>query len=217
MCRSVGGNKLVELKNVDCMEYMKTCADNAFDLAVVDPPYGIGKALTSGGGGGGWQNMVKSGAEKWDIAPPPEYFTELFRVSKNQIIWGGNYFDLPPSKQPICWDKVRPNQKNVSEWEYAWSSFSGRGRLFSHCANGGFLLEEARIHPTQKPVKLYNWLFANWAKPGQRVLDTHLGSGSSAIAAHYFGCEFVGCEISTEYFEAARMRFDESTRQAAMF
>jgi site-specific DNA-methyltransferase (adenine-specific) len=145
---------------VDCMSYMSTLPDKAFDLAMVDPPYGIGDALVKGGGteGSRWANMVNSKANIWDIKPDPKYFAEMFRVSKNQIIWGGNYFDLPPCKQPICWDKDRPNQKNASEWEYAWSSFSGRARLFKYCANGGFLLPEPRIHPTQKPVKLYEWL-----------------------------------------------------------
>ena len=208
---------LASLYRMDCMEYMATLPDKAFDLAIVDPPYGIGAALTTGGGGGGWHRMIASGADKWDIAPPPEYFEELFRVSANQIIWGGNYFDLPPSRQPICWDKVRPNQKNVSEWEYAWTSFNGRARMFSHCANGGFLLPEPRIHPTQKPVKLYEWLLTNYAKPGQRILDTHLGSMSSVIAANNLGFELVGCELDEDYFKAGCDRAMQATAQSRMF
>lgn len=207
----------IELLNIDCMEYMATLPDKAFDLAIVDPPYGIGDALTSGGTGRGWHLMVNSGAEKWDIAPDKKYFDELFRVSKNQIIWGGNYFDLPPTKKPLCWDKIRPNQKNLSEWEMAWTSFDGRAQKFDYCANGGFLLPEPRIHPTQKPVKLYEWLLGNFAEKGWKILDTHLGSGSSAIAAHYFGFDFVGCELDTNYFEAAKKRFERSTAQLAMF
>jgi site-specific DNA-methyltransferase (adenine-specific) len=160
---------------------------------------------------------VLSGAEKWDIVPTDDYFLELFRVSANQIIWGGNFFDIGPTKQPICWNKLRPNQKNLSEWEMAWTSFEGRARMFTYCANGGFVSKEKRIHPTQKPVKLYQWLLENYAEKGQRILDTHLGSGSSAIAAHYFGCDFVGCEIDKDYFEAAKKRIDLKTRQLSLF
>ena len=207
---------MIELLHCDCMEYMATVPDKYFDLAIVDPPYGIGEALTKGGSGRGWHLMTASGADKWDIAPSKEYFDELFRISKNQIIWGGNYFDLPPTKKPLCWDKIRPNQKNLSEWEMAWTSFNGRAQKFNYCANGGFLLKEARIHPTQKPIALYEWLLENFAEKGQRILDTHLGSGSSAIAAHYFGVDFVGCELDKDYFDAAKARFDMATKQLAM-
>jgi len=206
----------IELLNIDCMEYMKDLSDNAFDLAIVDPPYGIGKRLVLGGGGG-WSKIIKSGADKWDFKPGVKYFDELFRISKNQIIWGGNFFDLPATEHPICWDKVRPNQKNVSEWEYAWTSYTGRAVIFKYCNNGGFVLKTPRIHPTQKPIALYKWLLENYAKPGQRILDTHLGSGSSAIAAHYFGVDFVGCELDKEYYEAACKRFKTETRQMSLF
>jgi site-specific DNA-methyltransferase (adenine-specific) len=200
------------------MELMRGFPDKHFDLAIVDPPYGIGENLVKGGGNQGcWGGMTKSGADKWDVQPKPEYFAELFRVSKNQIIWGGNYFDLPPSKMPICWDKVRPNQKCASEWEYAWTSFSGRARLFKYCANGGFVEPEPRIHPTQKPVALYDWLLRTYAKPGQRVLDTHLGSGSHAIAAHYFGAHLTACEIDADYYAAAMARIKRETAQTTLF
>ena len=207
----------LDLRLMDCMELMATFPDGHFDLAIVDPPYGIGEALVKGGRGGGWHRMIASGADKWDVAPPPEYFDELFRVSKNQIIWGGNYFPLPPTKKPLCWDKVRPNQKNVSEWEMAWTSFTGRAQKFEHCANGGFLLPEPRIHPTQKPVELYGWLLENFAKPGDRILDTHLGSGSIAIACHFRGHSLTACEISPEYFQAAKERIERETRQLTLF
>jgi len=198
-----------EVFHGDCMAFMAGLPDGYFELAVVDPPYGIGEALVKGGGGGGWANMVNSGADEWDIAPPPEYFKELFRVSKNQIIWGGNYFELPACKMPICWDKVRPNQKNAGEWEYAWTSFVGRARLFSYCANGGFILKDARIHPTQKPVALYEWILRNYAKPGDKILDTHLGSQSSRIAAYKMGFDFWGCEIDGDYIRDGNARFEK--------
>lgn len=196
------------------MAVMSKLADNAYDLAICDPPYGIGKALVTGGAtSGGWHRMVASGADKWDVSPPAEYFDELRRVSKNQIIWGGNYFPLPPCRKPICWDKVRPNQQNASEWEYAWTSFEGRARLFSHCANGGFIIPGPRIHPTQKPVALYAWLLAEFAEPGQRILDTHMGSGSSVIAAVQAGFEMLACEIDAEYYAAAVERIGRELQQ----
>jgi len=207
----------LDLRNCCCMDLMKEYPDNYFDLAIVDPPYGIGDKLVKGGGGGGWKNMVNSGANKWDIAPPQEYFIELFRVSQNQIIWGGNYFNLPICRQPIAWDKVRPNQKNVSEWEYAWSSFNGRARLFAFCNNGGFLLESPRIHPTQKPKELYRWLLSNWAKEGDKILDTHLGSGSIAIACYYMGFNLTGSELDPDYYKAMMERIDKETRQQELF
>jgi len=201
------------LLNEDCMEYMATQPDNSFDLAIVDPPYGIGE---DGGRfrdrkGGGHRVLPK---KDWDsCTPPPEYFTELKRVSENQIIWGANHFASSfdsSSSGWIYWDKLMGG--DFSDGELAYTSFQKALKSFTYCNKRG-----GAIHPTQKPVKLYDWLLANYAKPGQRILDTHLGSGSSAIAAHYFGCDFVGMEIDKEYFDAARARFKEQTRQLAMF
>jgi site-specific DNA-methyltransferase (adenine-specific) len=201
------------------MDYMKTLEDKAFDLAIVDPPYGIGKKLTSGGCGAGLQNMVNSNADKWDIKPKKEYFNQLFRVSRNQIIWGANYFYAEidtPSRGFIYWDKQKPIL-NFSAGEFAWTSFDTPSRTFRHMYTNFVGLDINKIHPTQKPVKLYDWLLKNYAKEGDRILDTHLGSGSSAIAAHYGGFDFVGCELDKDYFEAAKKRFDEETKQKELF
>jgi len=208
---------MIELYNMDCMEAMKEMPDNSYDLAIVDPPYGLGDKLTKGGKGHSFDSLLNGRSNEWDIAPNKDYFDELFRVSKNQIIWGGNYFNLPPTKQPLCWDKVRPNQKNLSEWEYAWTSFEGRSRLFSYCANGGFVSKDIRIHPTQKPVKLYEWLLTNYAKEGDKILDTHLGSGSIAIACHNLKFELTGYELDTEYYEAATKRLKQHQAQQRLF
>ncbi len=201
----------ITLLNVDCMSYMATLPDKAFDLAIVDPPYGIGERFKGGKTGKMQFNEIVN--KQWDIIPTSVYFDELFRVSANQIIWGGNYFQLPPSRGMIVWDKLISEDFSLAMVELAWTSFDRLAKLFRKATpkTGG------KIHPTQKPVALYDWLLRNYAKPGQRILDTHLGSGSSAIAAHYFGCDFVGCEIDTDYFNAAKERFDRETRQVAMW
>lgn len=211
----------IELLNIDCMTYMKTLPDKAFDLAIVDPPYGIGEKLE---GSGFVRNGKKSASGfdvaytegSWrDVAPDPLYFAELFRVTSNQIIWGGNYFELAPCRGFIFWDKLQP-MENFSAGEFAWTSFDTPAKAFRHMYTNVAGRDIQRIHPTQKPIKLYEWLLKNYAKPGQRILDTHLGSGSSAIAAHYFGCDFVGTELNPDYYKAACERFDCETRQQAM-
>jgi len=214
----------VELLNIDCMEYMSTLEDNAFDLAIVDPPYGIGES--------GKTNKTRS---KLAIAkdyksfagddkepPSKEYFNELQRVSKNQIIFGANHFiDRIPKNSPcwIVWDK--DNTGDFADCELAWTSFKTAVRKFLWRWNGMLQQDmknkEIRIHPTQKPRALYDWLLLNYADKGCRILDTHLGSGSSAIASHYYGVDFVGCELDKDYFEAAKNRFEESTRQTTLF
>jgi site-specific DNA-methyltransferase (adenine-specific) len=199
-----------ELLNIDCMTYMATLPDKAFDLAIVDPPYGIGVNSMNMGG----RKTIKPDSRNWDDATPnPKYFTELQRVSSAQIIWGGNYFDLRPSRCFVIWDKGESMYgRDFAECELAWVSFDKSARIYKQNPN-----QLDRIHPTQKPVKLYEWLLTNYAKPGQRILDTHLGSGSSAIAAHYFGCEFVGCELDADYYAAAVERFNNATKQQALF
>jgi len=199
------------------MEVMARYTDKYFDLAIVDPPYGLGKKLTSGGGCKGWSSRTESKAELWDIKPSKKYFVELKRISINQIIWGGNHFQLPDSRGIICWDKLKDHDKNSSHFEYAWTSFDMIAKIFRYCNNGGFVNPIPKIHPTQKPIKLYDWLLTNYAKPGQKIIDTHLGSGSSAIAAHYFGVDFIGCEIDKDYYVAAVDRFNRETAQISMF
>jgi len=200
---------MIEILNIDCMEYMATQPDNAFDLAIVDPPYGIG--ITESGRLG----RYNANQSKWDAASPDQrYFDEIQRISADQIIWGGNYFQLPPTRCFLIWDKQQPESVSFASCEYAWTSFDQSAKTYYQRPQN---MDFYRIHPTQKPVKLYDWLLTNYAKPGQRILDTHLGSGSSAIAAHYFGVDFVGCEIDKHYFDAAQQRFDNETKQIAMF
>jgi site-specific DNA-methyltransferase (adenine-specific) len=188
----------------DCMDFMREFPDKYFDLAIVDPPYGIGdKKLTSGGT---WANKYKSGDAAWDVAPNEKYFSELMRTSKNQIIWGANYFSfLSPCRCFIIWDKVAL-MDTLSDCEFAWSSFDQNAKIFRHPRN----TSEKRIHITQKPIALYSWLIENYAKPGDKILDTHLGSMSSRIAAYKKGFDFWGCEIDADYFEAGENRFRES-------
>lgn len=205
----------IELLHIDCMEYMKTCKDKEFDLAIVDPPYGIGAGAKS------FMNGASKTAHKytrdlsWDNeTPTQEYFEQLSRVSKNQIIWGGNYFRLPPTRCFIIWDKTI-HGNSYADCEYAWTSFDKVARIFK--LNMVETTKDGRIHPTQKPVKLYNRVLKNYAEKGQRILDTHLGSGSSAISAHYFGVDFVGCEIDKEYYDAACKQFKTCTSQFQIF
>ena len=222
--------------NMDCMEAMRDMPDNAFDLAVCDPPYGINADQFNNGSGASkdkrlYGTAVRSRKERlnhgcgvlknrilnrsdffWDSAPPPqEYFTELFRVSKNQVIWGGNYFQLPPTRCVLCWDKKQP-WPNFSQFELAWTSFDRPAKIF-RMAN----TMAGKIHPTQKPVELYAWIYSEFAKPGDKILDTHLGSGSSRIAAYDAGLDFVGYEIDEEYFRKQEERFAAHSAQVSFF
>ena len=206
---------MIELLNEDCMAMMERYPDKYFDLACVDPPYGIGAGSMVMGKG---TNKTWGEKRNWDnAAPAEEYFIEMFRVSKMQIVWGGNYFDLPLTGGWIFWDKERGKDLSFSDGELAWTSFLTVLRKAPIRFDGFIGADVVRIHPTQKPVKLYEWLLTNYAKPGQRILDTHLGSGSSAIAAHYYGVDFVGCELDKDYYDAAVKRFAQQTAQLAMF
>ena len=201
----------------DCMALMARYPDKHFDLAIVDPPYGISCGDNKSGMGrrkGDAKATYKMG--DWDaVPPPPEYFDELRRVSKNQIIWGVNhYVSRMPWNSPcwIVWDKKFSNDVSFAAVELAWTSFDRTAKRFE-CTP----LQAGRIHPTQKPVELYAWMLANFAEPGQRILDTHLGSGSHAIAAHYVGAHLTACEIDADYYAAALARIKRETAQTTLF
>ena len=199
-----------EVYNIDCLEYMKKLPDKCFDLAIADPPYELGGGRVNDSrhsGSGKLKNRVLNQSatkfRKWDKAPKKEFFNELFRVTKNQIIWGGNYFDLPPTRCFVCWDKVQP-WENFSQVEYAWTSFDYPAQLFRFDNRTG-----DKIHPTQKPVSLYAYLLGKYAKVGGVIFDPMMGSQSSRIAAFKMGFDYVGCEIDKEYFDKGCERFNE--------
>jgi site-specific DNA-methyltransferase (adenine-specific) len=201
------------ITNEDNMELMARYPDNHFDLAIVDPPYGLGDKTTKGGCNKNTQ--VKFKEHKWDdVIPTDEYFTELKRVSKNQIIWGGNYFPFLWDKSCrglITWDKM-VYIPTMSQIEYAWYSLDKLPKLVKINNN-----DSNRTHPTQKPVKLYEWLLMNYAKEGDKILDTHLGSGSIALACHNLGFDLTACELDTEYYDAAMKRLKQHQQQLTMF
>uniref|UniRef100_A0A6H1ZQF7 Putative methyltransferase n=1 Tax=viral metagenome TaxID=1070528 RepID=A0A6H1ZQF7_9ZZZZ len=207
----------------DCMALLKEKPDNYWSLSIVDPPYGVAYAR----GKSGWgvcNNRPDLSDVKWDSKTPNiQYFKELQRVSVNQIVWGGNYFTdkLPVSKCWIVWNKINhtANKSVFSDAELAWTSFTKVVKMFT-LRQMGFVSDthdKGRIHPTQKPTELYVWLFKNYAKPGDRILDTHGGSGSSAIACALEGFEMDIIEIDEEYFEASIKRFKEATCQMKLF
>lgn len=199
---------MIELLHIDCMSYMAGLEDNAFDLAIVDPPYRDENQPTI--------EMRKNGSmESLRGRPSREYWDQLRRVTRNQIIWGANNFELCQWKGFVVWEKCIPEDFTMSMAEVAALSedLSTVAKIYKQRASGADI---ARIHPTQKPVKLYQWLLKNYAKEGDRILDTHLGSGSSAIAAHYGGFDFVGCEIDKDYYDAAVKRFGNETAQQAL-
>jgi site-specific DNA-methyltransferase (adenine-specific) len=191
------------------MELMARYPDKYFDLAIVDPPYGIsinnsGRLGHYGGKGKKWDNEI----------PTQEYFKELFRISKNQIIWGANYFNMPPTRCFLIWDKQQPQDVSFASCEYSWTSFDKSAKTFYMRPQNA---DDYRIHPTQKPVKLYEWLLMNYAKEGDKILDTHLGSGSIAIACHNLGFELTACELDKDYYEAAIKRLDQHKAQQRLF
>ena len=197
---------MINLYNKDCLEDMLQFKENSFDLAIVDPPYGIGIS----------NNPVRQKHKKkqWDNnIPSNDYFKHLFRISKNQIIWGGNYFDLPPTQGYFIWDKKQPHDFSLAMCEYAWSSIQKPAKMWSLSV----LKERGKIHPTQKPVQLYEWLLMNNAKEGDKILDTHLGSGSIAIACHNLGYDLEGYELDKDYYKAAKKRIKQHQSQLRIF
>ena len=199
----------ITVTNEDNMELMARYPDNYFDLAIVDPPYGID--INSSGRLGHYGGKGK----KWDENIPKEkYFNEVRRVSKNQVIWGANYFNMPPTRCFLIWDKQQPEAVSFASCEYAWTSFDKSAKTFYKRPQGA---DEQRIHPTQKPVKLYEWLLDNYAKEGDKILDTHLGSGSIAIACHNRGFELTACELDEEYYDNFVKRFKQVTSQQSLF
>jgi site-specific DNA-methyltransferase (adenine-specific) len=231
-----------EVKNMDCMEYMAQFPNDYFELAIIDPPYGLGadkpsikpEFVKQKNGNSLFVNSNKYEHKNWDNSiPNPEYFKELFRVSKKQIIWGGNYFGLMGGY--LVWDKLNSNSDQF-DCELAWISFSQRTDIVYYRWHGMFQgvtcgknvtksliqqgnkkLNERRIHPTQKPVALYRWLLQNYAEQSDKILDTHLGSGSSRIAADIEGFDFYACELDKDYFEASCKRFEEYKLQTKLF
>jgi len=209
------------ITNEDCMDLMARYEDNYFDLAIVDPPYGINADKAQNAGGEKW-GYKKYKETNWDESiPKKEYWQELFRVSKNQIVWGGNYMTefLPPKMCWLLWDKGQ-RDFSLADGELAWTSFNKALRIFT--MPRGAALSDAnksggRLHPTQKPVKLYEWLLMNYAKENDKILDTHLGSGSIAIACHNLGYELTGCELDKDYYEAAMKRIEQHKQQQRLF
>ncbi len=214
--------------NGDCVEAMKKFSDKYFDLAIVDPPYGDGGGTFLGGNGsrfGGRFDRYKDSTSTdgkperrqidWDTVPSDDYFRELFRVSKNQIIWGGNYFRLPPTRCFVIWRKISISENfSMAMAEYAWTSFNDNAKVFDFVPNS---TKEKRFHPTQKPIELYEWLLNRYAKPGDLILDTNVGSASSLIACNETGHKYVGFEISKDYYDKAVKRVAEYGAQMTIF
>ena len=200
--------------NADNLEIMRCFKDNEFDLAIVDPPYGIGMD----GGNVGYKGFNNFEKKDWDKEiPNAEYFTELFRVSKNQVIFGGNYFGLPPTRCYLVWDKGEGfYNRTYAECELAWTSFDANTCKIKYdpLAKGDY---KGKIHPCQKPVTVYDWILQKYAKPNNLILDTHLGSGSSRIAANKGGFNFIGFEMDKEYYEKQEKRFKNFTAQQRFF
>ena len=200
---------MLTITNEDNMQLMARYPDNYFDLACIDIPYGLGDKLTQGGT---WASKYKKGDADWDVLPNENFFNELFRVSKNQIIWGGNYANLPPTRCFIIWDKVA-QMDTMADCEFAWTSFDKNAKIFRHVRN----TSEKRIHITQKPVALYKWILDKYAKESDKILDTHLGSGSIAIACHDYAFDLTACELDKEYFDKAMIRINNHKLQTKLF
>jgi len=200
--------------NMDCLEFMASVPDKFYDLAIVDPPYGIGLKLVNGGNKRNAKFDKNKESVKWDYKiPDDKYFIELFRISKNQIIWGSNYFNLPKTRCNLIWDKIQ--EFTGSDFELAWTSFDKSSKAFRMSRIEAYC--NGKIHPTQKPVKLYEWLLINYAKEGDKILDTHGGSQSSRIACFNLGFELDIIELDQDYFNQGNKRFDQHKKQLTLF
>lgn len=203
---------MLKLTNEDNMDLMARYPDNYFDLAIVDPPYGIGHSLLSGEKRR--SKFVRNERHvDWDVLPIEEYWNHLFRVSKNQIVWGGNYFNLPPTRCNLIWDKIQ--EFSGADFELAWTSFDKSSKAFRMSRVEAYT--DGKIHPTQKPVALYKWLLKKYAKQGDKILDTHLGSMSIAIACYDLGFDLVGCELDAEYYQKGLERVNNHIKQGNLF
>ena len=208
---------MINLHNTDCMEFMRNVADKYYDLAIVDPPYGIARF----GNRGELTNRLCKTAKlnKWDVKPNEYYFNELFRVSKFQIIWGANNFTLPNTEYFIIWDK-KQTVENFASAEYAWTNVKKPAKIFDysiHKTMADRKDEGGKIHPTQKPAALYKWLLDKYAKQGDKILDTHGGSMSIAIACHDYGFDLDLCELDKDYFESGKKRLENHMLQTKLF
>ena len=215
---------------MDCLEYMKTLPDKAFTLAIADPPYGgAGNDITGSNEirnnrgrfskykeiecsrtGGTWAAKYGKNIKEWDLAPSEEFFVELRRISVNQIVWGANYFPMPPTRCFVIWEKTIPEDFTMAMCEYAWTSFNANAKIFKYRQFGD--KSDPRFHPTQKPVPLYGWLMKNYARPGDTIFDPMMGSQSSRIAAYKMGFDYVGCELDPEYFAKGCERFNRECK-----
>ena len=210
---------MVELNSFvcgDCMDYLPDFPDKYFDLAIVDPPYGIGASEMTMGKG--LKKQWKKG-KHWDNEPPSkEYFEQLFRVSKKSIIFGGNYFDLPKVRSWLIWDKGLYGKTSFADCEMAWTNIDTSARIIQ-CRYDGFIGrdKDGRIHPTQKPIALYDWILSRYAKPGDKILDTHVGSASSLISCHKNGFDYIGFELDEEYYKRANKRLETEKAQLSIF
>jgi site-specific DNA-methyltransferase (adenine-specific)/modification methylase len=198
----------------DCLDILPTLPK--VDAVITDPPYGIGARLVRGGRGGTFDMLINSGADEWDVKPSADLLRALIDMANVSLIWGGNFLELPPCDKPLCWNKLRPNQKNLSEWEYCWTTLVGRAEMITHCANGGFVSNEERVHPTQKPTPVMRWCIQKAGNP-QTILDPFMGSGSTGVAAMELGRSFIGIERDARYFDIACRRIENAQRQETLF
>ncbi|GHT17556.1 methyltransferase [Planctomycetales bacterium] len=219
--RTIGN---IDLYRTDCMDVMRQCPDKYFDIAIVDPPYGhetfdngrfgsIFNKYKVKRTGGSWASKYKDNINGWDVAPPPEYFNELFRISQYQFIFGGNYFLLPPSRNFFIWEKGISDTFTMAMVEFAWTNVPGNAKIYSCCPQG--TSRDKRFHPTQKTVKLYHFILKHYTKPNMKIIDTHFGSGSLEVACIKAQCGYqvTACEIDDFYFEKAVERLEIVNQQ----